>query len=436
MLENKIAIENVSKELEQCWINPFKMPFESVKGLSELAVSKEEIFDAEQRLLRFAPFIKKEFPETAQNSGIIESPLLEINQMKAALNNNGHKIFGRLFLKLDSHLPIAGSVKARGGIYEVLKHAESLAVSNGLIKESENYEKLSEFKEFFKDYTVQVGSTGNLGMSIGIISAAIGFNVKIHMSADAKKWKKDLLRSKGVEVIEYADDYTYAVEQGRKASAENPKSYFVDDEWSKDLFLGYSVAANRLKNQLEELKITVDEKHPLFVYIPAGVGGAPGGISYGLKFLFGDNVHCFFAEPTAFPSVMLGISTGLYEKANVKDYGVVGKSNADGLACPAPSGFVTRIMQNHLSGDFTVKDKSLFNYLRLLYSSENIKIEPSACAGFEGAIKLLEYDNTKEYLKNNNITDDVLQNSTHIVWATGGKMVPEENFNEFLNTSV
>jgi len=93
-------------------------------------------------------------------------------------------------------------------------------------------------------------------------------------------------------------------------------------------------------------------------------------------------------------------------------------------------------MQNHLSGDFTVKDKSLFNYLRLLYSSENIKIEPSACAGFEGAIKLLEYDNTKEYLKNNNITDDVLQNSTHIVWATGGKMVPEENFNEFLNTSV
>ena len=196
MLENKIAIENVSKELEQCWINPFKMPFESVKGLSELAVSKEEIFDAEQRLLRFAPFIKKEFPETAQNSGIIESPLLEINQMKAALNNNGHKICGRLFLKLDSHLPIAGSVKARGGIYEVLKHAESLAVSNGLIKESENYEKLSEFKEFFKDYTVQVGSTGNLGMSIGIISAAIGFSVKIHMSADAKKWKKDLLRSK------------------------------------------------------------------------------------------------------------------------------------------------------------------------------------------------------------------------------------------------
>lgn len=437
--ENKTAIECVSNEKEFCWINPYKLPFEYVRGLSELVVSSDDIAEAEARLFRFAPFIAKEFPETAASSGIIESTLTAIPKMQEAIKTAYNcQLPGKLFLKMDSHLPIAGSVKARGGIYEVLKHAENLAIEHGMISVNENYEKFSEkrMKEFFGGFTVQVGSTGNLGLSIGIMSAAIGFKVKVHMSADAKKWKKDLLRSKGVEVCEYSDSYTIAVANGRENSKDDPKSYFIDDEWSKDLFLGYAVAAKRLKNQLEESEISVDSNHPLFVYIPCGVGGAPGGISYGLKRLYGDNVHCFFVEPTAYPSVLLGIATQNYEKANVNDYGVSGNSQADGLACPSPSGFVTRIMTNHLSGEFTVKDKSLFDYMRLLYKTENIRIEPSASAAFEGAVKLLSYENSKKYCLNNGISETNLENATHIIWATGGKMVPEENFRNFLKTKI
>lgn len=160
-------VKRLAAEEELVWLNP-----KYGKGIEEAGeLSMRDIEDAEKRLERFAPFIERCFPETQEAHGIIESPLCEIDKIAESFG-----LPGRLFLKLDSHLPIAGSVKARGGIYEVLKHTEELAFEHGLLKEEENYEKLAEeqYRKFFSQYTIQVGSTGNLGLSIGIASAAIG----------------------------------------------------------------------------------------------------------------------------------------------------------------------------------------------------------------------------------------------------------------------
>lgn len=421
---------------EIVWINPEKQPFKAAK--TKLTVTMAEVYDAANRLARFAPFIMKSFPETAPAGGIIESPLVEIAAMKERLNDKyGAAISGRLLLKEDSHLPIAGSIKARGGIYEILKYTEELALANGLLQPGDSYEKLADetLRQFFSAYTIQVGSTGNLGLSIGIISAALGYQVVVHMSADARQWKKDLLRSHGVTVIEYDSDYSVAVEEGRKQSDLNPKSYFVDDENSKNLFLGYAVAALRLQQQLQTMGIPVDADHPLFVYLPCGVGGAPGGVAYGLKEIYGDHVHPFFVEPTESPCMAVGMASGLNNDICVQDIGLSGLTHADGLAVGRPSGFVGAVMTNLLSGIITLKDYRLYDYMRDLLETEAIFIEPSACAAFQGPAVLMRDPAAQSYLKSEGLTEK-LANATHIAWATGGRLVPANIREEYQHTHL
>lgn len=419
---------------EVFWMNPQKTCFE--ESMADCGLGQKDVDMAEQRLLRFAPLIQKYFPETKEQNGLIESPLVEIDAMKQQINEKyDSALEGKLLLKEDSHLAIAGSVKARGGIYEVLKHTEDLVLEHGLLKEGESYARLGEpdIKSFFGEYTVQVGSTGNLGLSIGIISAVLGYHVIVHMSADAKQWKKDLLRNYGVDVREYDGDYGEAVKRGRALSDADKNSYFVDDENSELLFLGYSVAGKRLQKQIQEMQIEVDEEHPLFVYIPCGVGGAPGGISFGLKQIFKDCVHCFFVEPVQAPCMLLGLVTGLNNEISVQDIGLSGKTQADGLAVSRPSAFVGGLMKTMLSGEMTVQDYKLNNYMRELLKTEGIFLEPSACAAFQGPVCVNGREEWKKYLAENGL-ERKMKNAVHIVWATGGSLVPEEIREEYIRT--
>lgn len=416
-------IERLSALQPVSWFNPGIAP--AAVALADAGLDANDVAAASARLARFAPFLARAFPETQAAGGVIESPVLPLPSMQAALVVHlGREIPGTLWLKQDSHLPISGSIKARGGIYEVLKHAEGLALDAGLVTQHDDYGLLASeaVRGFFGQYAIAVGSTGNLGLSIGIMGARLGFRTTVHMSADARQWKKDKLREHGVTVVEYASDYSVAVEQGRRQAEDDPTCHFVDDENSHDLFLGYAVAGERLKQQFDAHGVLVDADHPLFVYLPCGVGGGPGGVAFGLKLAFGDHVHCVFAEPTHSPCMLLGVHTGLHELISVQDIGIDNITAADGLAVGRPSGFVGRAMQRLIDGYATVSDEELYRLLAVLEQTEGWRLEPSAVAGFAGILPVLEQ---AAYAPK-------MANATHLVWGTGGSMVPEAEMDGYV----
>ncbi|MCR3970219.1 D-serine ammonia-lyase [Aeromonas veronii] len=424
LVQSLIALEPVN------WFNPNTTTLAA--GLPYVGLDNNNVADASARLARFAPYMCDAFPETRASNGILESEIAAIPAIQATLNRRyGVEVTGRLLLKKDSHLPISGSIKARGGIYEVLTHAEQLAIKAGLLREEDDYRKLftDEFRQFFSQYSIAVGSTGNLGMSIGIMSAKLGFTVTVHMSADAREWKKRKLREHGVIVVEYAEDYGVAVEQGRKEAERDPNCFFIDDENSRPLFLGYSVAGERVKTQFDQMGIKVDADHPLFVYLPCGVGGGPGGVAFGLKLAFGDNVHCFFAEPTHSPCMLLGVHTGLHDAIAVQDLGIDNLTAADGLAVGRASGFVGRAMERLLDGFYTLSDQEMYDLLGLLARDEQITLEPSALAGMAGPWRVAA---NPEWLTGRGFDAATMAQATHLVWATGGGMVPAEEMEKYL----
>lgn len=399
------------------WLNP---GYDADAGVG----AEPDPAPAEARLARCAGLMARLFPELAATGGQLASPLTPVPHLHGTMHATGPA--GTWFLKRDDSLPVAGSVKARGGFHEVLALVEAIATDAGLLRGDTDRIELASpaARTVFARHTIAVGSTGNLGLAIGLIGVGLGLRSVVHMSADAKEWKKQRLRDHGIEVVEHAGDYAAAVAAGRAATTADPYTHFVDDERSLALFLGYAAAARELQQQLRAAGRPVDARDPLFVYLPCGVGGAPGGILHGLKRLFGANVHGFFAEPVAAPCMLVQLSAGCDRPVSVYDVGLDNRTEADGLAVGLASPLVAPLMARELAGVFAVADDTLFRDARLLEGTEGIYVEPSAAAGLRGPQWLLDSPEGRAWLREHHL-DRAMEHATHVIWTTGGSLVPE-----------
>jgi D-serine dehydratase len=395
------------------WRNPHRRDAATV--LAAAAFSEADMRGAEARWRRFDPLLARLFEGT--EGGRIDSPLLPVgSELARALLGDTP---GSVWVKADHDLPVTGCIKARGGVYEVLTYAETLAAAAGLLRPGLSYAAFASgaFRDVFARHTVAVGSTGNLGFSVGVMARALGFQVEVHMSHDAKAWKKERLRQLGARVVEHPGDYGLAVAAARDAFRDRDDAHFVDDEDSVDLFLGYAAAALDLQRQLAAAGIAVDAAHPLYVYLPCGVGGAPGGVAFGLTLLFGDTVRPVFVEPVASPCMLVQLAAGLDRPVSVYEAGLDNRTAADGLAVASASMLVARTVGGLIDAVVTVPDAELFVWLKALWTGAGMRLEPSAASGFAALARFL----TEAPPAN-------VASATHVVWTTGGSHLPDAEF--------
>ena len=168
----------------------------------------------------------------------------------------------------------------------------------------------------------------------------------------------------------------------------------------------------------------------MFVYLPCGVGGAPAGVTIGLSALYGSHVHCFFAEPVGAPCMLLEMVGEPGADNSVYAAGLSGETEADGLAVPRASQLAAAVARDLAAGFFTMHDQTLFEHLALAHRSQGLKLEPSAAAGFSGAVALAGAAGERflEQIGSNVRREAVI----HVAWTTGGVFIPDQEFALFL----
>lgn len=403
-LHNRHALAALQLGEGAVWLRP---PAAPARRPSDPAMTMDDVAEAAARLERFRPVLRTLFPEVGWD-GRIRSPLVDYPAST-----------GTTLVKADHALPLTGSIKARGGVYELLCRIERIALTRGLLGFGDSYNVLAQpdAARVLAQHKVVVASTGNLGFSIGLVARAFGLEADVHMSRDAKTWKKERLTRLGASVVEHDCDYTETVSRAR-AAAEASGDDFIDDESSRELMIGYATAADELIDQLLERGITPTPESPVVVYLPCGVGGAPGGVTFGLKARLGAAAICVFVEPVASACVFAALAAGKGAPVSVYELGLDNLTIADGLAVPLASALVMDTVGDQIDAVVAVPESEMLTWVRRAWEEAGLRLEPSAAAA------LAAIGPYRRALAAGAIPDTAV----HIAWTTGGSLLPDAEF--------
>lgn len=137
------------------------------------------------------------------------TPLLRISRLAA------HIPGVELFAKAEWFNP-GGSVKDRAALRMIRRGEETGALR--------------------REKTILEATSGNTGIALAMLGAALGYRVKLCVPASASRERKLLLRAYGADVLETSalEGTDGAIQEARRLYASDPEAYFYPDQYGND----------------------------------------------------------------------------------------------------------------------------------------------------------------------------------------------------------
>jgi len=300
------------------------------------------------------------------------TPLISLNKLSEKLGLN------KIFYKDESKRFHLKSFKALGGAYAVEK------VTKGN-----------------KEIVISTATAGNHGRSVAWGSKKLGLKCKIFISEYVSKFRAEVMRNYGADVIRVKGNYDNSLKECVKQSKKNNWQIVQDVAW-KDYKLvprltmaGYSVMMKEISEQINNQQIS-------HVILQAGVGGMAAAMVAGIARYLDNIPKVIVVEPESAACVLESIRVGKIKKISIKKESLMG-----GMSCDEVSLVPWEILRNSISHCVTVSDNYISKTVKLLANSElsNEKIVGGECST-PGIISLVGLCNDVETKKKINLNED------------------------------
>jgi threonine dehydratase len=240
------------------------------------------------------------------------------------------------------HLQRGGSFKARGATNAMLTHRAQRVVT---------------------------GSSGNHGMAVATLGAALGARVTVVMARAASPAKADVIRGLGAEVVR-VDGGNAERDRHARDLARDTGATFVPSADDESVVAGQGTVA---------LEVFADAPDLDAIYVPTGGGGLLAGTCLAAT---GPNrrVRVIGVEPATARRYAASLDAGHPVELAPPD------TIADGLRAQRPGEVPYPIVRDRVDDLVGVTDEVIGEAMRLLHG-HGVAAEPSGCVALAGALR-------------------------------------------------